>query len=358
MTNEQWKKLLRVIDGEVFDPPLVGFIIDSPWLPGWAGMSIMDYFSSEQNWFEANLKALKKFPEIIFIPGFWAEFGMCTEPSAFGTKCVWGENAFPSPMKLTGDAKQIVAMGKPNPQTDGLCPFVLKRLSCFRDQIESHGHHIKFAVARGPFNLASFLMGTTEFLMALKLQPEDTNNLLSMVTDFIVDWLKLQRRTFGSIEGIFLLDDIVGFVGPDDFKASAKPYLARAFAAFDAKVKLFHNDAAGLVCAPHLADIGVNVFNFSHNHSILQMRKLAGPDVVLLGNIPPRDCLAAGSAEQVRSFVKELLKFVPDAGRVILSCGGGMPPAVSTENIWAFLSAASGERSLPREQSKGRTAGY
>jgi uroporphyrinogen decarboxylase len=340
VTNEQWEKLLRVIEGEVFKLLPVGFIIDSPWLPNWAGMSVMDYFSSEQKWFDANLKAIKEFPDIIFIPGFWAEFGMCTEPSAFGTKCVWGENEFPSPVKLIGDIKQIVAAGRPNPKSDGLCPFVLKRLAHFRGQMKLHGHQIKFAIARGPFNLASFLIGTTEFLMAMKIQPDDTNRLLSMVTDLIVDWLKLQKSTFDSIEGIFLLDDIVGFVGPEDFKAMAKPYLKRAFAAFDARVKLFHNDAAGLVCAPHLADIGVNIFNFSHNHSIPQMRKLTGPDVVLLGNIPPRDCLAAGTPEQVRSSMEELLKSLPDAGRVILSCGGGMPPNVSTENIRAFLSAS------------------
>ena len=51
MTDEQWKKLVAVIDGEVIQPLPVGFIIDSPWLPGWAGMSVMDYFSSEQMWF-------------------------------------------------------------------------------------------------------------------------------------------------------------------------------------------------------------------------------------------------------------------------------------------------------------------
>ena len=32
----------------------------------------------------------------MFLPGFWSEYGMCTEPSAFGAKCVWYENAFPS----------------------------------------------------------------------------------------------------------------------------------------------------------------------------------------------------------------------------------------------------------------------
>jgi len=340
VTNEQWEKLLAVIGGEVFEPPAVGFIIDSPWLPNWAGMTILDYFTSEQKWYQANLKAVRQFPQIIFIPGFWSEYGMCTEPSAFGSKCVWGENEFPNPMKLPGDAKQIVSAGKPNPKTDGLCPFVLKRLSHFQKDMESNGHSIKFAVARGPFNLASFLMGTTEFLMALKTQPDDVNALLVMITDFIVDWLRLQKSTFDSIDGILLLDDIVGFVGPDDFKSMARPYLKRAFEAFDAKVRMFHNDASGLVCAPHLADIGVNVFNFSHNHTMAEMRKLVGPDVTLLGNIPPRDVLAGGSAEDVAASVKDILGSLPDTKRVILSCGGGIPPGVTTENIQAFLSAA------------------
>jgi len=340
MTNEQWQKLLAVIDGELFDPPLVGFIIDSPWLPNWAGLTIMDYFAGEQRWLQANLKAVSEFPQIIFIPGFWSEYGMCTEPSAFGTKCIWGENEFPNPKKLSADPKKIVSAGKPNPETDGFCPFVLKRLAHSRRDIESHGHAIKFAVSRGPFNLAGFLMGTTEFLMALKMQPDDVNALLSMVTDFIVDWLQLQKGEFDSIDGILLLDDIVGFIGPKDFESLAKPYLARAFQAFDAKVRMFHNDASGLVCAPHLADMGVNVFNFSHNHSMAEVRKLVGPDVTLLGNIPPRDVLAAGTPEDVQANVKELLGSLPDSKRVILSCGGGMPPNTSTENINAFLSAA------------------
>ena len=33
----------------------------------------------------------------MFLPGFWAEYGMCTEPSAFGAKLVWTEDDFPHP---------------------------------------------------------------------------------------------------------------------------------------------------------------------------------------------------------------------------------------------------------------------
>jgi len=339
MTNEQWEKLQRVIAGELLDPLPVAFIIDSPWLPGWAEMTTLDYFTSERLWFEANLKAIRQFPDVIFLPGFWAEFGMCTEPSAFGAKCIWQEKELPFAGKTITDIQDVHLLNKPNPKTDGLLPFVLNRLKHYRSQIEQAGHAIEFAVSRGPLNVATFLMGTTEFLMAIRTNPDEAHKLLDIITDFIIDWLELQAETFSSIDGILILDDIVGFLGDDDFKQAALPYLKRIFQSLQVSVKFFHNDAPGLVCAPYLAEIGVNLFNFSHDHGLGQMKELTKNSTTLLGNIPPRDVLAAGTPEDVRSSVKSALDSATDKSRIILSCGGGMPPEVSTENIEAFLSA-------------------
>jgi hypothetical protein len=72
MTDEQWDRLLAVIDGQPVDPIPVGFIIDSPWLPGWAGISIGDYFDNDKLWLDANLKAVRTFGDAMFLPGFWA----------------------------------------------------------------------------------------------------------------------------------------------------------------------------------------------------------------------------------------------------------------------------------------------
>ena len=339
MTKEQWKKLVAVINGEVVEPLPVGFIIDSPWLPGWTGVSIMDYFSSEQMWLEANLKAVRRFPDVMFFPGFWAEFGMCTEPSAFGTKCSWRENELPYADKIIKDIQQVNNLQKPNPKTDGMPPFVIKRLKHCQPQIEKAGHSIKFAVSRGPLNVATFLMGSTEFLTAIRTNPDDVHKLLTVVTDFIIDWLKLQAETFPSIDGILVLDDIVGFCGKDDFKEMVLPYLSHIFQSLDVAVKFFHNDADGRVCASYLLEIGVNLFNFSFRHSLAEMKKLTNNAVTLLGNIPPGDVLAVGTADDVRNSVKAALDSVVDKSRLILSCGGGMPPDVSTKNVEAFLSA-------------------
>jgi uroporphyrinogen decarboxylase len=61
--------------------------------------------------------------------------------------------------------------------------------------------------------------------------------------------------------------------------------------------------------------------------------------VTLLGNIPPRDVLASGTPADVTRSVTEMLRALEDRSRIIVSCGGGMPPSVPTENIQALLSA-------------------
>ncbi|MCX6760309.1 MAG: hypothetical protein NTW46_03120, partial [Candidatus Nealsonbacteria bacterium] len=57
-----------------------------------------------------------------------AEYGMCTEPAAFGSKCVFPENEFPFAAKTLEDYAEVGRLKKPNCKTDGLCPLVLKRL--------------------------------------------------------------------------------------------------------------------------------------------------------------------------------------------------------------------------------------
>lgn len=340
MTDPQWQSLLRVIRGETLTPTPVGLIIDSPWLPAWAGVSMLDYFGDEQTWLDANLRAVRRFPQIMMLPGFWAEYGMCTEPSAFGAKCVWPDESFPSPVKVLNDYDEIERLSKPNCRTDGLLPFLIRRLERCRPKIEAAGHRIRFATARGPLNIASYLLGHTEFLIGLKTNPDEIHRLLTTITDFLVDWIDLQASTFDSIDGIFLLDDLIGFLREDDFQQFAEPYLKRVFQSRPVSVRFLHNDAPGLITARHLATIGVNLFNYSFQHGVEQIQSLAGPSVALLGNIPPRDVLAKGTAYEVSGAVTAMLDSVKDRRGVIVSCGGGAPPGAPTENLDAMCAAA------------------
>jgi uroporphyrinogen-III decarboxylase len=338
MTDQQWEVLKRTIRGEKSTPLPVGFIIDCPWLPNWYGVNILDYFSNDQVWLDANLKAINGFSDMMFLPGFWSEYGMCTEPSAFGARCTFPPNEFPHAHKVLLTANDIDALPAPNPRTDGLLPFVLNRLKIGQPWIEKAGHKIRFAVARGPLNIAGYLMGTSEFVTLLMMAPEKAEKLIKKITTFLNEWLTLQRETFPSIDGILLLDDIIGFLGEPEFRTFGLPYFKELFGT-DVSVKFLHNDAPCKVSAPFLPEMGVNLFNMGFDISLNELKKLTGNKVALLGNIPPRDVLASGTREDVTRVTVELINSLEDQSKIILSCGGGMPPGVTSENLTAFIQA-------------------
>ncbi len=339
MTDLQWNNLLTVIEGKAVPSRPVGFIIDSPWLPNWYGITILDYFTNDRLWLKANLKAIETFPDITFLPGFWSEYGMCTEPSAFGAKSIFLKDEFPFAEKIIFNSSDIEELAKPNPETDGLLPFMLNRLKHAQPAIEAAGHKIRFSVSRGPLNIASFLMGTTELMTMMMMEPGKVHKLIRIITDFLHEWHALQRQTFSSIDGILMLDDIVGFVGEEEFKEFGYPYLKELYD-IDCSIKFFHNDADCSMSVKYYPDLGINLYNPGTHMTINNIKEVTENKMVILGSIPPRDVLAAGTPDDVFKAVKEQLASTTDHSKIMLSTAGGMPPGVKTENIQAFLEAA------------------
>jgi uroporphyrinogen decarboxylase len=159
-----------------------------------------------------------------------------------------------------------------------------------------------------------------------------------MVTDFLVKWIAYQRECFPTIDGVLMLDDIVGFVSKKDFEKFGLPYLKKAYDV-DVAIKFFHNDAPCKASASYLPEVGINLLNFGVQHTLNDMKTWTENKVTLLGNLPPRDVLANGTPDQVKTATTEMLASLEDRTRLIFSCGGGMPPGVSTENIQACLEA-------------------
>lgn len=338
MTEQQWNDLKAMISGQYTGPIQAGFIIDSPWLPNWYGIKILDYFSNDDLWLKANLKALETFPDIMFLPGFWSEYGMCTEPSAFGAKSVFWKDEFPFAEKVILQEEDIDELEVPNPETDGLLPFMLNRLKHAQPAIEAAGHQIKFSVSRGPLNIASFLMGTTELMTTIMMNPERVHKLLRVITDFLKKWHEVQHNAFPSIDGIMMLDDIVGFIGEEEFVEFGLPYLKELYDTKDS-IKLFHNDADCSMSVKYYPEIGINLYNPGLDLSIAEIQEATQHKLVVLGSLPPRDVLAACSPEEVYEQTKAMIEAVPNKGMLLASCGGGMPPKVSSENIKSFIKA-------------------
>lgn len=339
MKKEQWDIIKKCANLAPVDPLPISLIIDSPWLPGYLGMSMIDYYTTPDVWLEANLKVEQDFPEIIFLPGFWVEFGMCAEPSGFGCRTSFFHDRTPLVREIIKSLDEVDRLVQPNPYEDGLMPFVLNFYRRMEPRVNDAGQLIKVVAARGPMTTASHIMGVTNFLMSMKLQPAKTHQLLRMTTKLVKDWLEAQANILKDVEGIMVLDDIVGFVGPKDYQEFGHPYFTEIFSAFPNTVKLFHNDMDNPASFEYLRDWPVNIFNFSHKIDISIARELVGPDICLMGNVPPLEILLNGNPEAVRDATKTCIQKHPETG-LLLSVGGGTSPGTPGENIRALIHAA------------------
>jgi uroporphyrinogen decarboxylase len=183
-------------------------------------------------------------------------------------------------------------------------------------------------------------MGTSEFLTLILMEPDKAHQIIRLITDFLIEWHDLQKKSINSIDGIFLLDDLIGFMSRDQFEEFGRPYFRELYNR-PLSVKFLHNDAPCRESAPLLRDMGVNLFNMGIDVTLNELRSLTGDSITLMGNLPPRDVLAAGTPEDIERVAREMISGLKDPLRILPSCGGGMPPNVTTENIRAFITGTT-----------------
>jgi uroporphyrinogen decarboxylase len=334
---DPWNRFMTAARGGEADRTPVALIVDSPWLPGYIGVDTLDYFLHPDVWWRANLDLLTRFPDVAWIPGFWVEYGMAAEPSAFGARVVWHHNSPPSIEPLPGGLDALAGMRPADPHEHGFMPLALQRYRDAQRRLEAEGRSVRMVAARGPHAVASWLLGITELMVALKRQPERVAPVLDVLTDTIIAWLRAQAEAVGGVEAILLLDDIPGMLSPKLFDALAAPYLARIFQAFDGLVRVYHNDTPCPHLLPRLAELPFEVFNFSHETDIADVRA-AMPAHVLMGNVPPLSVMTQGTPEQVQAWARACVEKTGGRG-LILSAGGGVSPGTPAENVDALVAA-------------------
>lgn len=343
MKKEHWDALLCAAGGQQPLTQPVALIADSPWIPGYTGVNTLDYLTDLPTWWNCQRKIREDFPEVIFLPDFWVEFGMAAEPSGFGCRVSFFGHQPPAIAHLVDscdDIGTLAALPAPNPLRDGLLPLAVNYYKRAARLAREAGEDIKMVAARGPLNIATHMMGVTEFLMAMKLYPDETQKLLGKLAQFVKSWLSAQAEAVGGAEGILLLDDIIGFLSPEDFEAFVFPYYREIFNAFPVPVRMLHNDTHNPTSYHRLEDMGVNMFNFTHELPLAEARALVGEKLCLVGNVAPLAVLTKGSAQEVEESTTQVLNAGAGKGGFILSAGGGASPGMPGDNLQAMLRAA------------------
>ena len=282
MLKEQWDTFKRAARGEKMDKIPMALIVDSPWIPGYLGIKHMDYFLDPELWFESNLKIMREFPDIIFIPSWWMEYGMAAEPSVLGSKIKFWQDNTPSEYHTLYRLEDIDNFPEYEVEADAFAALTLHRIGMARQRILDHGYILPMVTSRGPLCTAGFVRGTTHFMIDLVEDPKGAHRLIDLCTRVIIDWLKAQHKVMGdTVESIFILDDIVGFINEEHYMEFAHPYLKRICDAFPADwVKLYHNDAEVDACLDHLPDAGFNVLNWGKQKHISEVKRRVGDRMV------------------------------------------------------------------------------
>lgn len=318
----------------------ISLIVDSVWIPKFMNMKTIEYYLYPDRWLEANLAVIKMFPEVYFLPGFWVEYGMAIEPSAFGCKIIWNQYSTPSIIPVIDDSKQAFELKCPDFDHDGLMPFALELYAYLQEKVGERGFKTSFVAGRGPLTIASYVRGLTNLLSDMYLAPASVHKILEVTTETSVIWLKAQLKLIKGPLGILLLDDIPGLISPKQFEEFGFPYLKKIFDEFKGLLKVYHNDTNTSHILERLADTGFDVFNLGYEIDIGEAKKKIGDRVTLMGNIAPLDVLARGKVEEVEKKAEDCVKKASQNGRFILSAGGGVSPDTPKENIQAMIRVA------------------
>ncbi|GAI37041.1 unnamed protein product, partial [marine sediment metagenome] len=207
------------------------------------GVKVFKFFHDPRTMLHATLHTMKRFPDIVLFPGLWADYGLVVEPSAMGSRVYWPQNYAPYVKGvLFKNPEDIEELEPPDPKTDGLMPFVLESIQYIQKHAPKSAKYL-YAVARGPFQVASYTRGPTEFLIDLKLRPEIATKLIDICTQTAISWLRAQLAVMDDPVGIFVPDDNASFLSPELFRRFGVPVYKRIFSEFDGLLKVYHNDA-------------------------------------------------------------------------------------------------------------------
>jgi uroporphyrinogen-III decarboxylase len=340
MRPEQWETFKKAARLEKLDRIPMALIIDSPWIPGYLGLNHMDYYLDPELWFQSNLKIHEEYPDIIFVPSWWMEYGMAAEPSALGSKIKFWQDNTPSEYYTLYHIEDIDKFPEYEVENDAFMAMTLHRIKMQKQRIFDHGYILPIVTSRGPLCTAGFVRSTTDFMIDLVENPEWAHKLIDLCTNLIIDWLKAQARIMGdTVEGIFILDDIVGFINEDHYLEFAHPYLTKICDAFPEDwVKIYHNDAQIDACLDHLPDCGFHVLNWGKQTDLEEVKDRVGDRMCLMGNVNPLEVGVRGTPEEVYEATLEVLEKSEGEG-IILSVGGGTSPGMPRENILAMQDA-------------------
>lgn len=257
-------------------------------------------------------------------------------PQAMGmeVQMVEGKGPYlPDPVKQIADLKKLRV-----PDVNESLGYVFDALALTKKTLAGRVPLIGFAGA--PWTLLCYMVqgkGSKTFDEAKAFcftQPAAAHQLLQMITDSTIAYLKGQARAGADVVQVF--DSWGGLLSPKDFEEFSLRYIRQIISALrdDALTILFAKGA--WFSLKEMSETGASALGIDWCVSADFGRKMAGEKITLQGNFDPARLLAP--IADIRKGVKEMIDAF-GTERYIANLGHGILPNVPVDHARAFVDA-------------------
>jgi uroporphyrinogen decarboxylase len=235
----------------------------------------------------------------------------------------------------------------PDPLTDGRMPVMLEATRIVRKAV---GDEVAIRTpGTGPFALASYFIGTQEFLIEVGMakagmpesEPEAIHRALDLAADALISFGKACVDAGADL--LHCGDSLAScdVISPADYEEWAFPYerkVLQAWKEYGAKT-LLHICGDSSKVLDLYAQTGADIIEVDHKVDLALARRIVGDRACVIGNVDPVTVLLQGTPERVRAASQECL----EAGRgrgYVLGSGCVVPRITPIENVRAMVQAA------------------
>ncbi len=311
-----------------------------------AGVSLRDFYTDPRTMVEAQLVLHDKVGQDVIAIG--ADNYYIAE--GFGCITTRSEDELPSlETPPLADINDVFDLEVPDPYKDGRMPVMLEGIRLARQAVGEEA--VVRSPGTGPFALASYLIGTQEWLMEIALIEagiEGANekavlHALELTTGALIRFGKACWDAGADIlhNGDSLASCNV--ISPRTYERFAYPYQKRVFTAWaehGVTRKLLHICGDSTKVLHLYADTGADMVEIDNAVDMAVAKRLIGDRVAVVGNVHTVTELLQGTPESVATSAQRCIDDAGSGGGFLLGSGCIVPRYAPLENMQAMVRVA------------------
>jgi uroporphyrinogen decarboxylase len=248
----------------------------------------------------------------------------------------------------------VYSLKVPNPLTDGRMPVMLEATRRVREAV---GDSVAIRTpGTGPFALASYFIGTQDFLVEVGLAeaglPEANPEAIHYALDLAAEALiAFGKACFDAGSDILHCGDSLAscdMISPRQYEKYAFPYqkkVIQAWKAYGART-LLHICGNATKVLPLYAATGADIVEIDYKVNLAYAKQTIGRQTCLLGNVDTVSALLLGTPEKVSQEAEACIAAAAQGGGYMLGSGCMVPRTTPLDNVRAMVKVA---RSHPND---------